>query len=324
MQRLLENKKRFEDLGISKISKSLSDHSKSEKTQQRQTKPRLSTVSILEPRRSSRARNVVPSYRDDVNIDLPPMRRRSKLNSSWASYLARPLDEVKSATYEERVHAMACAEKLQSNLQSENPFFIKSMVRSHVYSCFWLGLPTWFCEDHLLKSTEHIEIVLEDENGTEYEVIYISKRTGLSGGWRAFALDHKLDDGDALVFELVEPTRFKIYIVKASDGSNQEDMFDVDEKDGDSKKIPTETMKPIKKTGTATKSKQTMNPAQILKRKGKSDDGSKLEDKTGHRGSKNIPTETATNPNKKGDPQSKSKNETNPVRVSARLPSSRV
>jgi hypothetical protein len=53
-------------------------------------------------------------------------------------------------------------------------------------------------------------MVLEDENGAEFDAIYIGKRAGLSGGWRAFALDHKLDDGDALVFELIEPARFKV------------------------------------------------------------------------------------------------------------------
>ena len=57
-----------------------------------------------------------------------------------------------------------------------------------------------------------LDVVLEDENGTEYGAIYIGKRAGLSGGWRGFALDHKLDDGDALVFELIEPARFKVYV----------------------------------------------------------------------------------------------------------------
>jgi len=56
-------------------------------------------------------------------------------------------------------------------------------------------------------------MVLEDENGLEYEAVYIGKRSGLSGGWRAFALDHKLDDGDALVFELIEASRFKVIFV---------------------------------------------------------------------------------------------------------------
>lgn len=73
---------------------------------------------------------------------------------------------------------------------------------------FLKGLPTKFCENHLPASVVHME--LEDETGKEYEAIYIGKRTGLSGGWRAFALEHKLDDGDAVVFELVEPTRFKV------------------------------------------------------------------------------------------------------------------
>lgn len=54
------------------------------------------------------------------------------------SYLARPLKECRMASYEERSAAYKAAEELQENLQSENPSFVKSMVRSHVYSCFWL------------------------------------------------------------------------------------------------------------------------------------------------------------------------------------------
>lgn len=73
---------------------------------------------------------------------------------------------------------------------------------------WYQGLPTRFCQDHLPKST--VDVLLVDEEGLEYEALFIGKRTGLSGGWRAFALDHKLDDGDALVFELVEPTKFKV------------------------------------------------------------------------------------------------------------------
>lgn len=48
------------------------------------------------------------------------------------------MEEVRAASYEERSRARLSAEILQSNLQLENPSFIKSMVRSHVYSCFWL------------------------------------------------------------------------------------------------------------------------------------------------------------------------------------------
>ncbi|KAK4363692.1 hypothetical protein RND71_018933 [Anisodus tanguticus] len=218
-QRVLDNKKRFEDLGILNISRNLSDLTKSEKkseykTELHRVRQKANNVYMSEPRRSARARNPAPSYRDEIDIELPSLRKRSKFNSSWATYLARPLEEVKVASYEEKAQALKSAEKLQSNRQSGNPFFIKSMVRSHVYSCFWLGLPTRFCIDHLPKST--VNVLLVDEEGLEYEALFIGKRTGLSGGWRAFALDHKLDDGDALVFELVEPTKFKVYIVRAS------------------------------------------------------------------------------------------------------------
>ncbi|XP_058205280.1 putative B3 domain-containing protein At5g58280 [Rhododendron vialii] len=271
-QRVEANKKQFEELGILKISKSLSDLKKSEqKPTQRLAKPKSESVYMIEPRRSSRARNPVPTYRDEVDIGLPPLRKRSKLNSSWASYLARPLDEVKTASYEQRAHAFKSAEKLESNLTSGNPSFVKSMVRSHVYSCFWLGLPSKFCEDHLPKST--IDIVLENEKGAEYDAVYIGKRVGLSGGWRAFALDHKLDDGDALVFELVEPARFKIYIVRASNSSSEDEEDDTAVGDCDAKstsdgaKDPDQNGKAEPKRSTRSKKVVSSKTARQKKKK---------------------------------------------------------
>lgn len=166
-------------------------------------------------------RNPVSSYCEEISIDLPTLRKRSRSNSSsWGSYIARPLDEIKEATEKQRIRALEAAEELQTNLQSANPSFIKSMVRSHVYSCFWLGLPSKFCEEYLPKTL--YDMILEDEHGSEYKAVYIGKRCGLSGGWRGFALEHKLDDGDALVFELVEAARFKIYIVKAFPDSTED------------------------------------------------------------------------------------------------------
>ncbi|KAF9598319.1 hypothetical protein IFM89_026608, partial [Coptis chinensis] len=121
-------------------------------------------------------------------------------------YLAVPYEDVKVASYEERTSAQRYAEDFQANLQ--HPSFVKSMVRSHVYSCFWLGLPHNFCKNHLPAAD--LTMVLENEKGSEYESLYIGRKRGLSGGWRRFALDHKLDDGDALVFELTESDRFKV------------------------------------------------------------------------------------------------------------------
>ncbi|PNX86906.1 B3 domain-containing protein, partial [Trifolium pratense] len=149
------------------------------------------------------------------STDLPDrssyMRKRSRSSSSsWESYVARPLDEIKVATERERRRAYEAAEALQIKLQSSKPSFIKSM-----------GLPNRFCVEHL--PTTGSNMTLEDEDGSEYDAKYIGSRSGLSGGWRAFALEHKLDDGDALVFELVEPARFKIYIVRAFPNVDEEE-----------------------------------------------------------------------------------------------------
>ncbi|KAE9596098.1 hypothetical protein Lal_00031009 [Lupinus albus] len=258
-QRLEENKRKFEDLGISKISKNLTEATTPvKKTQHRLPKSKSKTNDLVEPRRSSRARNPITSYSEEVGIDLPTLRKRPRSNSSSCySYIARPLDEIKQASDKQRSRAWEAAEELQTNLQSKNPTFIKSMVRSHVYSCFWLGLPSKFCEEHLPKT--HYNMILEDENGSEYDAVYIGSRSGLSGGWRAFALEHKLDDGDALVFELIEPARFKIYTAKAFPDSIEEDKKEEsEEKEGN-----LHATRALKAGSNGeTKSKKTKKPKQ--------------------------------------------------------------
>lgn len=123
------------------------------------------------------------------------------------------------ASYEEQHRAEMRAEKLQSNLNANNPSFVKSVVRSHVSGCFWFGFPTTFWEENL--PAHQVTMVLEDEKGLEHKVNYIGDRNRFSGGWRRFALDHNLEVGDALVFELTEPTRFKVYVIKAGQESER-------------------------------------------------------------------------------------------------------
>ncbi|KAK9039654.1 hypothetical protein V6N11_014850 [Hibiscus sabdariffa] len=110
---------------------------------------------------------------------------------------------------------MICAEEVQSNLEPEFPSFAKSLVRSHVGSCFWMGLPGVFCKMHLPR--KDTTITLEDEGGHRYCVKYYADKTGLSAGWRQFCGANNLLEGDVLVFQLVEPTKFKIYIIRAND-----------------------------------------------------------------------------------------------------------
>lgn len=72
------------------------------------------------------------------------------------------------------------------------------------------GLPGPFCDIHLPK--KDVSITLEDENGEACQIKYIADKTGLSAGWRRFSMDHKLLEGDLLVFHLVEPTTFKVRV----------------------------------------------------------------------------------------------------------------
>jgi len=222
--------------------------SPAKKSTNRLFRPKLKTNVVLEPKHSSHARNSVPLYAEEFGIDLPQLRKRSRSrSSSWGSYAyaARTLDEIKVATNQERKRAWDAAHAFQINLQSSNPSFIKSMLRSHVYSYFWLGLPSRFCEENLPK--KDYKMILKDEKGSEYDDVYLAARIGLNGGWRGFALEHKLDDGDAVVFELVEAERFKVYIVRAFENIHEEE-----EKEGSDALLEDEicTSKAIKKSET--------------------------------------------------------------------------
>ncbi|KAL8231320.1 hypothetical protein R6Q57_001098 [Mikania cordata] len=88
-----------------------------------------------------------------------------------------------------------------------------------------MGLPLRFCRSFLPKDDSLI--VIEDENGEKYDMKFIANRFGFSGGWRKFAIVHKLLEGDVLIFELVESCKFKIYIVRTNDSKEDDDADNV-------------------------------------------------------------------------------------------------
>lgn len=53
-------------------------------------------------------------------------------------------------------------------------------------------------------------IVLVDENEQEYSAKYSVRKNRLSGGWRGFSIAHNLLEGDALVFHLIGPCKFRV------------------------------------------------------------------------------------------------------------------
>ncbi|XP_022149447.1 B3 domain-containing protein Os01g0234100-like isoform X2 [Momordica charantia] len=109
------------------------------------------------------------------------------------------------------IHAL----EVRSKLEPEFPSFVKSLVRSHVANCFLMGLPGSFCKSYL--PVRDSTMILEDEAGRNFQVKYIAHKTGLSAGWRQFSAAHRLLEGDVLVFQLVGPAKFKVYVTRASD-----------------------------------------------------------------------------------------------------------
>ncbi|GAV66354.1 B3 domain-containing protein/DUF724 domain-containing protein [Cephalotus follicularis] len=105
------------------------------------------------------------------------------------------------------------AEELLSNLDDSSPSFMKTLVRSNVSYGYWMHLPMRFCKLHMPRHDTTFSLDTERE---VHKVHYIAERTALSGGWKAFATLNELREGDVLVFHLVEPSKFKVYVVKAS------------------------------------------------------------------------------------------------------------
>ncbi|XP_060168244.1 B3 domain-containing protein Os01g0234100-like isoform X3 [Lycium barbarum] len=141
-----------------------------------------------------------PSKTKVENGDKKKVQLRTEKKSQKQSYI-----EANSS-------AMARAEEVKANLPTQFPNFIKNMNPSHVSGGFWLGLPKRFCDDHLPKHDN--TVILVDENEEESATKYLAVKNGLSGGWRGFSIAHSLLEGDVLVFQLIQPCKFKVYIVR--------------------------------------------------------------------------------------------------------------
>ncbi|XP_048433014.1 B3 domain-containing protein Os01g0234100-like isoform X2 [Pyrus x bretschneideri] len=99
---------------------------------------------------------------------------------------------------------------IQANLGAD-PVFVKSMIRSNVSSCFCLTLPKQFC--HLYLPLHDATLTLEVESGEKYRVTFLGERRIVSAGWQKFCTANKLLVGNLLVFRLVKPLKFKVYIM---------------------------------------------------------------------------------------------------------------
>ncbi|KAG8368349.1 hypothetical protein BUALT_Bualt15G0036300 [Buddleja alternifolia] len=141
------------------------------------------------------------------NMDNPAMSDEAKVNRS-----SEPHSCVCVMS-----SAMERAEKIQSNLSPEFPSFSKSVLKSHI-TRFRVCLPREFMTN---LPSHDCTVILVDENGKEYQVKYSIKKHRIDGGTSGFSFSkiHKLLEGDALVFHLTDYCKFKVYIVRATEGN---------------------------------------------------------------------------------------------------------
>lgn len=224
-QRLDENKRRLEELGLAGLSKTISNAFKKTITAKSPSKPRSKVAvpaELLESRRSPRiAKMPAPDYKY-MDEDFPRLRRSA---TRGASIRRRCCTFVSDKARDEAADAA-------SSIETGHPSFVKRMLPSHVSSCFWLGLPLSFCKAHLPKSDQFMKLI--NENGEEWESLYLARKTGLSAGWKRFAEDNELSDGDAVLFELMEYNQFNVHIIRvASHEARDEGDEDKDDEEED-------------------------------------------------------------------------------------------
>ncbi|KAJ1376253.1 hypothetical protein SESBI_50126 [Sesbania bispinosa] len=131
-KRLEENQKRMAALNLHQLSQAL-HKSSSPKSKPSPVKPRTIQKELVVVRRSGRVANMPSPVYKEVLIDRVSIPRARSGYNKYRDYSNRVY-----ASDEAREEALEKAEKLQSDLESEYPTFIKSMLQSHVSGGFWL------------------------------------------------------------------------------------------------------------------------------------------------------------------------------------------
>ncbi|XP_076933595.1 B3 domain-containing protein Os01g0234100-like [Bidens hawaiensis] len=161
-------------------------------------------------------------FDDVVEKPTPLSERNAEGQDSSSKSLSSPKGSSATKNAKPKPPALVKAEEIQSNLGPEHPNYSK-MVRGQSDTGYWMGFPQWFGKLNLPKTDSEMEI--EDENGEIYSVKYIADKCALSAGWKKFAVGHNLLEGDAIVFSLIESHKFKVYIVRANDLKDADDVI---------------------------------------------------------------------------------------------------
>ncbi|XP_048555268.1 B3 domain-containing protein Os06g0194400-like isoform X2 [Triticum urartu] len=137
--------------------------------------------------------------------EQPDYRGRKIRGGAYVQRRQLPPDDV-YATDEASAYALTKAEELKSQLCSDHPSFVKPICyKTATASC--LRIPQLFKEWYLPWCNEMIYLV--DEQDVEFHLPYHALSGSIGTGWKMFAIGHNLADGDCLVFQQVQKTKFK-------------------------------------------------------------------------------------------------------------------
>ncbi|MCL7029618.1 hypothetical protein MKW94_024626 [Papaver nudicaule] len=185
LQTIEENKKRFKDLKLNQLAIDFDN----------KVKPRV----LIQKKKK---------------LEEPVRRKSNRLLGKLPPVSEEVIPAVTSDI--DRENSTRKAQELYTNITRDDgfPCFVKFMHPSYVDRGFELALPRDFCTKHLPKCDETITLVGQDGEEFPTEFKY-RKNSALVIGWKDFARHHDLIHGDSLVFQLVEPTKFKIYVIRA-------------------------------------------------------------------------------------------------------------
>ncbi|KAF8729061.1 hypothetical protein HU200_018375 [Digitaria exilis] len=183
-----ENKRRIEELGLRQLAAAAIP------PQAKRLKHKVrvpGAAATAPPRRSGRVANLPeqPEYRENINERI-----------------------VIGMTAVERSYSIANAKakELECELGANYPTFVKTITKFSAIS-FSLSLPPLLCREHL---PEHVKVItLVDEEDDEFDMQYYKEpryHKYKITNWKWFAINNKLDNGDCLVFQLIQQTKFKV------------------------------------------------------------------------------------------------------------------
>ncbi|AQL09189.1 B3 domain-containing protein Os03g0184500 [Zea mays] len=216
-----ENKRKMEALNLRHLSAVIKEAPKTPSPMKPKRRRPIEDAVVVPspPRRSRRLANLPELKYAEIAPHTADRMTRSPRKPACRIYFANR----GSISMKARLEATRKAEELESELDHEIPSFVKAMLHSHVVRGFWLQLPSHFCDTYMPKQDSIITLV--DEKDEEFDTKYLAYKKGLSGGWAGFALCHGMQDGDSAVFQLIKPTTFKVYIIRAA----SDDVSEVDE-----------------------------------------------------------------------------------------------